>query len=190
MTFPANAPDASPIGTFTEVSALHAATKASVDAVTAKLIAAPATAANQATVLSALGAPADAAYTTGNGTLVALLKAMLASLNDTSAAATVSEATTQRIGTRAYGATQRIAVATASTSTGAVVTLPKGEVMLQADTDCFIQIGTGGSAATATTTTSIPLVAGEKFHLQAPTGQFIAVIRKTADGFLYITPVA
>jgi hypothetical protein len=62
--------------------------------------------------------------------------------------------------------------------------------MLQADTDCFIKIGTGGGAVTADATTSIPLVAGEKFHLQALTGQFIAVIRKTADGFLYITPVA
>ena len=187
MTWLAQSPTGVSLLDGAEVTTLHGNTVAKLEAMRLLLV-------TQAGYLDGLeggiGAPADAAYTTGSGTMIALLKAMLASLNDTATAATITESGTQRIGTRAYGATQRIAVATASTSTGAVVTLPKGEVMVQADTDCFIQIGTGGSAATATATTSIPLVAGEKFHLQAPTGQFIAVIRKTADGFLYITPVA
>ncbi|HEX8413394.1 MAG TPA: hypothetical protein VF637_05845 [Sphingomicrobium sp.] len=147
------------------------------------------------TKLDALGTKIDATNTSLNDTTTpaAVTATQLPSTIGQKAATnslSIVESSTQSIGTRAYGATQRIAVATTSTSTGAIVTLPKGEVMLQADTDCFIKIGTGGGAVTADAATSIPLVAGEKFHLQASTGQFIAVIRKTADGFLYITPVA
>ena len=102
----------------------------------------------------------------------------------TATAATVSEAPTQRIGTRAYGtAAARVTVATTS-ATSAALTLPKGEVMLHASTRCFVKVGTGA------TNGDIPLEAGEKFHLQMATGGTIAVIRDTADGFLNIIPVA
>ncbi|WP_312781983.1 hypothetical protein [Brevundimonas sp.] len=89
--------------------------------------------------------------------------------------------------TRAYGVAavrQRLAVGAASAAS-AVVTAD--EVLLCATTDLVFD---HGPAPTAAATTGIPLKAGEKFHLQIKSGDKIAALRATADGFLLIVPVA
>jgi hypothetical protein len=149
---------------------------------------------------AALGAPADAAYTTGNGSIVAILKAMLASLNNTTDSAAIKLATLtdaetlalfRRIGTRAYGATTSIITAGAGATTGTQMTLPAGEVLFEAHAaPLFYKIG-GSGAVSAGLTDSKHLAPGEKFHEQIATGQYVSIIRDgSTDARLLITPVA
>lgn len=90
-----------------------------------------------------------------------------------------------KIGSRTYewASGQKIAVGASSAQSSAI---SAAEVMLQADTDCFINVGSNPTAADSAG--SFPLLAGEKFHLQITDGYKVAVIRKTADGSLYILP--
>jgi len=88
------------------------------------------------------------------------------------------------IGTRAYGAVERVAVGAASAQSGAIVA---SEVLLHASVKCYVL---AGADPTATDATAIPLEAGEKFHMRITSGHKIAVIRDDADGFLHIAAVA
>ena len=90
--------------------------------------------------------------------------------------------------TRAYDFTngQRIASGATSARSTAVAA---SEIMLHASARCFVRIGDDTVAATAGAG-SFPLEIGEKFHCRLTSGQFVAVIRDTADGFLTVMPVA
>ena len=87
-----------------------------------------------------------------------------------------------REGTRYYGAPERVSVSSSSAQSSAI---NSGEVLLHATTACYVVMG---SDPTATTTTGIPLIAGEKFHLRVNPGHKVAVIRDTADGYLFVVP--
>lgn len=87
-------------------------------------------------------------------------------------------------GTRAYGTVERVASVAASGQSAAIVA---EEVLLHASHRCFVL---SGANPTAAATTSIPLEAGEKFHMRITSGHKIAVIRDTADGYLHIAAVA
>lgn len=88
------------------------------------------------------------------------------------------------VGTRAYAAAlTRVSVASSSAQSAAITGT---EVLVHASTRCFIKSGANPTA----TTNDIPLEAGEKFHLRITTGDKIAVIRDSADGFLNVIPVA
>ncbi len=89
-------------------------------------------------------------------------------------------------GTRSYNyaAGQRVAVATASAQSTAITA---NEVLLHASVKCYVCSGPNETAIA--TGTSIPLEAGEKFHLRIRSGEEIAVIRDASDGFLHIIPV-
>jgi hypothetical protein len=87
------------------------------------------------------------------------------------------------VGTRAYGDAERVAVSSSSAQSSAIYAV---EVLLHASTKCYVKTG---SNPTAAATTSIPLEAGEKFHLRLTYGHKIAVIRDSADGYLHIVPV-
>jgi hypothetical protein len=80
---------------------------------------------------------------------------------------------------------QRIAVGAASAQSAAI---DASEVMLRPSGRCFVKVGANPTAANAAG--SIPLEAGESFHLQLSPGDKVAAIRDTADSFLYILPVA
>lgn len=67
------------------------------------------------------------------------------------------------------------------------LTLPKGEVILHAEGDCYFAFG---SSPTVTAATGYPLIAGEKWAIRLASGQRIAAIQKTAGSNLYIIPVA
>ena len=88
-----------------------------------------------------------------------------------------------REGTRAYGPPQRVAVS--SSSAQSAVISGYGEVLMHATTACYVLCGT---SPTVTAATGMPLIAGEKFHMRITDGSRIAVIRDSADGFLYIMP--
>lgn len=90
--------------------------------------------------------------------------------------------------TRAYGyaAGQRITSVAAQTRSTAITA---SEVMLHASARCFFRVGDVTVVATVGAG-SVPLEAGEKFHLRITSGEFISVIRDTADGNLTIMPVA
>lgn len=88
------------------------------------------------------------------------------------------------IGTRAYGTGARVAVGSGSTQSSAITAT---EVLLHASVKCYVK---AGSAPTAVANgDSIPLEAGEKFHMRITSGHKIAVIRDSADGYLHIVPV-
>lgn len=87
------------------------------------------------------------------------------------------------IGTRAYGTVERVTVGSTSAQSAAKTAT---EVLLHASVKCYVLVGANPTAAPAT---SIPLEAGEKFHMRITSGQKIAVIRDTADGFLHIVNV-
>jgi hypothetical protein len=97
----------------------------------------------------------------------------------------VSRDAIRHIGTRFYDTAnlQRVAVASTSAQSSAV---SANEVMLHASTKCYVLAGADPTAAAST---SIPLEAGEKFHLQITSGHKIAVIRDSADGYLHVVPV-
>ena len=87
---------------------------------------------------------------------------------------------TYREGSRAYGTVQRVSV---SSSSGQSTAIEADEVMMHATTACYV---VAGSNPTATTSTGIPLVAGEKFHMRIVPNSKIAVIRDSTDGYLFI----
>jgi hypothetical protein len=89
-----------------------------------------------------------------------------------------------KTGGRAYGTAVRIAVGLASEDSDAIVAT---EVLLHASVRCFVKAGETPTAVPDGD--SIPLEAGEKFHMRITSGDKIAVIRDTADGFLHIAPV-
>lgn len=133
------------------------------------------TAANQATMITALG-------TLGTQTTLAAVLAKMIAAPATEAKQDAQTAAIATIGTRAYGAGQQVAIgATSAASTGLTAT----EVLLHASSRCFVRVATAATAGAG-----IPLEAGEKFHLRLTSGQQIHVIRDTADGFLNIVPVA
>lgn len=92
--------------------------------------------------------------------------------------------------TRAYdfAAGQRLTTAGAGqVRSGAVAAT---EVLLHAQVRGFFRVG-DGTVSASVGAGSIPLEAGEKFHLQITSGQFISWIRDGAtDGSLTIVPVA
>lgn len=89
-------------------------------------------------------------------------------------------------GTRKYDYAngQRVVVGAASAQSTAITAT---EVLLHASTRCFV-LSSADPTAVATGA-SIPLEAGEKFHLRIKSGDEIAVIQDTAGGFLHIIPV-
>lgn len=90
-------------------------------------------------------------------------------------------------GTRKYDYAdgQRVSVAAASAQSSAIDAL---EVLLHASVKCYVNVGTNPTAVA--TGASIPLEAGEKFHLVL-NARFdkVAVIRDSIDGYLHIIPV-
>jgi len=89
--------------------------------------------------------------------------------------------------TRAYdwSIAQKVAFAGASAPSAAIDAV---EVMLRPSARCFVAVGANPTAADAAG--SIPLEAGESFHLQMTPGDKVAVIQSTGAGALYILPVA
>ena len=174
------------------------ASEATLAAILAKLIGAPATEAGQATIATILGA--HSGYLDGvEGALGALnlkdfatqttLAAILAKIiaaPSTEAKQDSEIAAVNRVGTRAYGAVQRAAVASASAVSSAISAT---EILLHASTKCFVLAVAGTGTPVVAADTGVPLEAGEKFHMRITSGQRIAVIRDTADGFLHIAPV-
>ena len=86
-----------------------------------------------------------------------------------------------RQGTRAYTFLESLAVSSSSAQSAALTGCD--EVLLCATEDMWI---VAGSDPTATTSTGIPLVAGEKFHMRVTPGSKIAAIRNASDGSLVI----
>lgn len=97
---------------------------------------------------------------------------------------TETNAAINRIGTRAYGTVERVTVGAAAAQSAAITAT---EILLHASTKCYILAGAG--TPTPTSSTGIPLEAGEKFHMRITSGHKIGVIRDAADGFLHIAPV-
>lgn len=91
------------------------------------------------------------------------------------------------VGTRAYGAVQRIGVASA---TALSTPIASTEVLLHASVKQYVLAVAGTGTPTVSASTGIPLEAGEKFHMRITSGQRIATIREDTDGFLHIAPVA
>lgn len=155
-----------------------------------------ASAANQALQLAAIGATnsAPAADETANTGLNGLVKGMLATLRARLPALVggllpVSVPTTATT-TRSYNwaAGQHITTAGAGAVRSAAVVA--GEVLLHASGRGFVAIGSSTIVASGGAG-SIPLEAGEKFHLRLTSGQFISWIRDGAtDASLTIMPVA
>jgi hypothetical protein len=95
-----------------------------------------------------------------------------------------------KLSTRGYDwvAGQKIAIGAAATDSTAIDSI---EVMLRPSVRCFITVAATAAEATAADAAgSIPLEAGESFHIQIPQGWFLSVIRATSDGWLYLLPVA
>lgn len=148
-------------------------TQETLAAILAKIVAAPSTEAKQDTIIG---------HVDGIEPALASILAKIIAAPATEAKQDSAIAAIATIGTRAYGAGQRVEFgATSAESTG----LEASEVLLHASERCFIRV-----AAAATASAGIPLEAGEKFHLRLTSGQQIHVIRDIADGFLNIVPVA
>ncbi len=180
------------------------ATQTTLAAVLAKIISAPATEAKQDAAITLTGAVTETAPGTDtassglNGRLQriaqrvsALIALLPVSLGAKAAAASMAvtqstedAARVATIGTRAYGAIERVASGAASAQSGAITAT---EVLLHASKRCYVL---AGANPTASATTAIPLEAGEKFHMRITSGHKIAVIRDTEDGFLHIAAVA
>ncbi len=90
--------------------------------------------------------------------------------------------------TRAYDWAngQKVAIGAAEADSAAIDAI---EVMLRPDVRCFVTVGAGNPVA-ANAAGSIPIEAGESFHLQVNPGDKVSVIRASGDGSLYILPVA
>lgn len=157
----------------------------------------------------ALGAVGDAAVTNpaSSGSVIALLKGLITIVGatlmgfvdglETLIGSTNTKLDTlagyldgvegklDTVGTRAYGAGSRVAIGTSQSDSSAITAT---EVMLHATADCYVLAGSAPDAAIDGT--SIPLVAGEKFHMRITSGHKISVIGPVATGHLYIFPVA
>lgn len=88
---------------------------------------------------------------------------------------------TYKQGTRAYGFFEKLSVSSSSAASSALSGID--EVLLCATEAMWI---TTGASPTATTANSIPLIAGEKFHMRVNPGTKIAAIRDSTDGALVI----
>jgi hypothetical protein len=86
-----------------------------------------------------------------------------------------------REGTRRYSFFEKVAVSSTSAQSAALTECD--EVLLCATKAMWVTLG---SDPTATTSNSIPLIAGEKFHLRVTPGYKIAAIRDSEDGSLVI----
>lgn len=97
-------------------------------------------------------------------------------------------------GTRSYNFEQatRTAVGAASVAVAIGALNASREVMLTADTDCFVAFGTSNAVAVAATdATALQVFAGERFHMRLAAGvTYFAVIQASAAGYLRCTPVA
>ncbi|MFN3353028.1 MAG: hypothetical protein ACK4Z5_05415 [Brevundimonas sp.] len=93
-----------------------------------------------------------------------------------------SQRTTRRY---RYDLRQKLSVAATS---GRSTAIEAAEVLLHAKVAMHVTVGPSDVVANEATNT-LPLEAGEKFHLQLQPGQFVAAIRDTADGALYIVPI-
>lgn len=160
----------------TVVLATNDAVITQLAAILAKLIAAPATEAKQDTLIAK-----DFATQT---TLAAVLAKIIAA-PATEAKQDTAIAALALVGTRAYGTTERIAI---GDETGQSSAIAATEVMIHASVRCFVK--TGADPAAVSNGDSIPIEAGEKFHMRITSGHKVAVIRDTVDGYLHVTPVA
>lgn len=159
-------------------------------AILAKIISAPATEAKQDTLIGHVDG-VEAALTAllakdfATQTTLAAILAKIIAAPATEAKQDTAIAANALIGTRTYGTTTRVAVGSASAQSGAITAT---EVMVHASTRCFIKAGANPTAVADGD--SIPIEAGEKFHMRITSGHKIAVIRDTTDGFVHITAVA
>lgn len=93
-----------------------------------------------------------------------------------------SQRTTRRY---RYDLRQKLSITATSARSTAIAA---AEVLLHAKAAMHVTVGDENVVANEAVNT-LPLEAGEKFHLQLTPGQFVAAIRDTADGALYIVPV-
>lgn len=92
--------------------------------------------------------------------------------------------------TRGYGYASGQRITTAGTGQVRSVAIDAAEVLLHASGRGFFRVGDAAVSA-AVGAGSIPLEAGEKFHLRITSGQFISFIRDgSTDASLTIMPVA
>jgi hypothetical protein len=92
--------------------------------------------------------------------------------------------------TRAYGFAAGQRISTAGSAAVRSAAIAAAEVLLHASARGFVRVGDAAVAASVGAG-SIPLEAGEKFHLRLSPGQFVSFIRDgAADGSLTIMPVA
>lgn len=105
----------------------------------------------------------------------------------TAAAQATELAAIRLVGTRTYGAVQRVTVgATTAYSTALAAT----EVLLHATGKQYVLAVAASGTPAVTNATGIPLEDGEKFHMRITSGQRIAVIQDSAAGALNIAVVA
>lgn len=92
--------------------------------------------------------------------------------------------------TRAYSDAAGQKITTAGAAQVRSATIFATEVMLAATVDGYFRVGDAAVVA-ADAAGSTPISAGEKFHRQINSGQFVSFIRDGAtDGSLFIVPVA
>lgn len=95
-----------------------------------------------------------------------------------------ADETVKTVGTRRYGAGQRIAIDTVSDLTAGLTAV---EVLLHSRGGRSYVVT--GDTPTATIETGIPIEDGEKFHLRLVSGQEVAVIGESTGGHLHVIPV-
>lgn len=105
----------------------------------------------------------------------------------TAAAQATELAAIRLVGTRTYGAVQRVTVGAATAYSTALIAT---EVLLHATGKQYVLAVAGTGTPVVTNATGIPLEDGEKFHMRITSGQRIAVVRDSADGALNIAVVA
>lgn len=153
------------------------ATQATLSAVLAKIIAAPATEAKQDAMIGHVDGI--------EGSLTSILaKIIAAPATEAKQDSTITAIAT--IGTRAYGAAAtRLAYAGTSAQSAAITAT---EVLLHncGTARCYVKAASSPTA----TANDIPIEAGEKFHLRITSGHKIAAIQDSAGGNLNIIPVA
>ena len=91
------------------------------------------------------------------------------------------------LSTRAYSFDQRQAVLFGAASARSAP-ITSGEVMLHASAACHFTVGDDTVEADSAANT-MPMSAGERFHLQISPGQHVAVIQNAAGGTLTIIPI-
>jgi hypothetical protein len=89
--------------------------------------------------------------------------------------------------TRMYNSSSGQLLTTSGSSSRSTAILAD-EVMLHASAKLWFRVGDNNVTASATAT-SIPLEAGEKFHIRILSGQFVAAIQDSEAGTLSIVPV-